>query len=292
LVFNLTADYMGNPTAEQQLDVYSTIFAGYPHGYVDYDDYDEPVPKAVLGQYETLYWIDDDLSWENWPPDHWAKLNWYLSYGNSFVLAGWQTPNEAQAGNFLYNQFHVSDVERIDALDCVGGIGEDGFPSVVFDTAKVVAIYTPWDGKLLRIWAMTPADASAEVILRYNSAIDDPARELLPVAVRRNTGLGRMALIGLPLYYMRNADAQSLVATLADWFGLPAADPGDLNADGTIDLADVMVACHVIFEGMSPPTGYPHTDTNGDCKCTVLDVVHMIDYVFRGGPDPLAGCEK
>lgn len=292
LVFNLTADYMGNPTEQQQLDVYEEIFAGYPHGYVDYDDYGEPVSKSILGQYGTLYWIDDDLSWESWPADHWAKLNWYLSYGNGFVLTGWQTPNEALAGNFLYDQFHVTDVERIDALDCVGGIGENGIPSVVFDTAKVVAIFAPWDGKLMRIWSMTPGDASAEVILRYNSAIDDPARESLPVAVRRNTGLGRIALIGLPLYYIRNADALALVATLADWFGLPPADPGDLNADGSIDLADVMVACHVVFEGMFPPTGYIHSDTNGDCRCTVLDVVYMIDYVFRGGPDPLAGCDR
>jgi hypothetical protein len=292
LLFNLTAHFMGNPTEEQQLDVYSAIFAAYPHGYCDYDDYDDPVAKSELGQYGTLYWIDDDLSWENWPADHWAKLNWYLSYGNSFVVVGWQTPNEASSGSFLYDQFRISDIECINAVDCVGGIGEGGFPSVVFDTAKVVDIYTPWDGKLAQIWTMTPADASAEVILRYNSAIDDPAREMLAVGIRRNTGIGRIALLSLPLYYIRNADAQAVVATLSDWFGIPAADPGDLNADGSIDLLDVMVACDVIFEGMSPPTGYLHTDTNGDCMCNVLDVVCMIDYVFRGGPEPVAGCAR
>ena len=115
---------------------------------------------------------------------------------------------------------------------------------------------------------------------------------MLPVGIRRNTGIGRIVLLSLPLYYIRNTDAQAMVAALNDWFGIPAADPGDLNADGSIDLLDVMVACEVIFEGMPPPTGYLHTDTNGDCTCNVLDVVCMIDCVFRGGPDPVAGCAR
>jgi hypothetical protein len=290
LLVDLTSTNISDPTQQEQEDVYNAMFAGYQHGFYQYDDYEDPMDKSELGQYGTVFWIDDDISWENWSDDQWAKLFWYLGYGNNLVIIGWQTPNEITEGDFLYERFHVSDHFRINSVDCVGGIGEGGFPSVVFDTAKVVDIYTPWNGKLAQIWTLTPADPSCEVIMRYNSATDDPAREALPVAVQRDYGGNKTALIGLPLYYMRHADAVAMIGALAAWFDLPAADPGDINADGNIDLLDVMTAIDVIFAGTYPPTGYTHVDVNVDCTCNVLDVIYMIDFVFRGGPAPQVGC--
>jgi aminopeptidase YwaD len=289
LVFDLTASTTGNPTEQQQDSVYNAMFDAYPHGYYQYLDYNDPVDKSILGQYQVLYWIDDDLSWEHWPEDHWAKLNWYLSYGNSVVIEGWQTPNELSS-DFRYDRLRISDIDKITSVDCVGGIGEAGFPSVIFDTAKVVAIFTPWDGKLGQIWTMTQADASAEVFLRYNSATDDPVREALPVGIRRTTGGAKLALISLPLYYMREADAKAMISALSAWFDLPPADPGDLNGDGSIDVLDLSNLVDVIFAGSFPGTGYNTADVNGDCEVNVLDLVYMIDYLFRGGPAPLAGC--
>ena len=292
LLFDLTSQTISDPTQEQQEDVYNGMFAGFPHGFYRYDNYADPVDKSELGQYGTVYWIDDDLSWEKWTADQWAKLEWYLSYGNNVVIIGWATPNEVSSGTFLYDRFRVSDIERINAVDCVGGIGEGGFPSVIFDTAKVVDIFTPWNGKLAQIWTETTADVSAEVILRYNSAINDPAREVLPVAVRRDYGGNKMALVGLPLYYMRLADAQAMITSFAAWFGLPPADPGDLNADGNVDALDIMYEVDIVFAGLFPPTGYAHADVNGDCVCNVLDIVYLIDYVFRGGAAPVVGCVR
>ena len=290
LLLDLTSQTISDPTQQQQEDVYNAMFAGFQHGFYPYDNYAIPVDKSELGQYGTIFWIDDDLSWEKWPDDHWVKLNWYLSYGNNVVIIGWQTPNEISSGTFLYDRFRVSDIERINSVDCVGGIGESGFPSVVFDTAKVVDIFTPWNGKLAQIWTETTADPSAEIILRYNSAINDPAREALPVAVRRDYGGNKMALVGLPLYYMRHADAQMMIGAFATWFDLPPADPGDLNSDGNVDVLDIMIEVDIVFSGLYPPAGYASADINGDCVCDVLDIVYLIDYVFRGGVAPVVGC--
>jgi hypothetical protein len=289
LLMDLTSETISDPPEQQQYDVYNAIFSGYQHGYHHYPDYSDPVEKWMLGPYGTVYWIDDDLSWENWPPSHWSMLNWFLSYGNNLVIIGWQTPHEVESGALLYDQFRVSDVAKISAVDCLGGVGEDGFPDVVFDTAKVVEIFAPWDGKLGQIWWMTTADASAEVIMRYNSATDDPAREELPVAVRRNNGGTKAVLIGLPLYYMREADAQAMVSALTAWFDLVAA-PGDLDASGFVDVVDVLGLADAVFVGTFPSPGYNCADVNADCQVTVLDLVYLIDYVFRGGPDPLEGC--
>jgi hypothetical protein len=292
LLFDLTSQTLADPSQEEQEAVYNAMFGVYPHALYRYDNYAVPVDKSQLGQYGTIYWIDDDLNWENWPADHWAKLNWYLTYGNNVVIIGWQTPNEISSGTFLYDAFRISDLSRITVVDCVGGIGESGFPGVVFDTAKVDDIFTGWNGTLTHIWTMTTADASAEVIFRYNSASDNPGREVLPVGVRRLYGGSKIALVGLPLYFIRNADAQAMVASFAGWFDLPSADPGDLNADGGVDALDILMEADIVFAGMFPPTGYAHADVNGDCVGNVLDIVHLIDYVFRGGPAPVEGCVR
>jgi hypothetical protein len=292
LLLDMTGESISEPPQQEQEDTYHAMFTGYPHGFYQYDDYDDPLDKSELGQYETVFWIDDDLNWERWTDDHWAKLDWYMNYGNNVVIAGWQTPNEIVSGSFLYDVFHVSGVSRITAADCLGGIGEGGFPGVVFDTAKVSAIIPPWGGTMGQIWTLTPADGSTDVFFRYDSNTDDPAREALPVGVKSEYGASKMALLALPLYYLRDADAQAMIAALQTWFDMAPAGPGDLNADTFVDVLDLMIEIDVVFAGMFPPTGYANADVNATCDCNVLDIVYMIDYCYRGGPAPLEGCQR
>jgi hypothetical protein len=47
-----------------------------------------------------------------------------------------------------------------------------------------------------------------------------------------------------------------------------------------------------VFAGADPPAGYSYIDVNGDCDGTVLDLLCLIEYVFRGGPAPVEGCVK
>jgi hypothetical protein len=287
LLADLTSAASGNPTEPEQWNVYNAIFSEYQHGYCRYDDHLKPVDKSELGQYGTVFWIDDDYQWQSWPADHWAKLNWYFSYGNNLVLAGWTTPNQVSSAGRLYDLFRVSSLTQINGFDCVGGLGAGGLPGVVVDTAKLNPY---WNGALFDIWTLTPADPSAQIILRYHSATGDPSRETLPVAVRRNTGTGKAALVGLPLYYMRNADATGLVISLMNWFGGSSGVLGDLNGDGLADVLDIIVLIGVAFQGETTPGGMAAADVNGDCFVDVMDVVYIIDYVFLNGPAPGPGC--
>ncbi len=69
LIFDVTGHTSGDPTEADQLLVYNQIFAGYQHGYYQYDSYSVPIDKSELGQYQTIFWIDDDISREVWPAD-------------------------------------------------------------------------------------------------------------------------------------------------------------------------------------------------------------------------------
>lgn len=286
LLADLTAATSTNPPESQQWTVYNTIFGDYEHGYYRYDDYNKPVDKSELGQYSAVYWLDDDYEWERWPADHWAKLNWYLSYGNNLAITGWATPNEVKSAGLLYDLCHITSISRVSAFDCLGGVGDNGFPSVVIDTIKA---YPPWSGVLNNIYTMVPVDASAEVILRYRSR--SGSNPTSPVAVRRDAGTYKMALIGLPLYFIRNQDAIALVTALNNWFGIAHGSPmGDLNGDNVVDVLDVIELIAAAFQGGTPPSGIADADVNGDCLVDVMDVIYLIDHVFIGGPAPGPGC--
>ncbi|HUU44420.1 MAG TPA: M1 family aminopeptidase [Acidobacteriota bacterium] len=66
--------------------------------------------------------------------------------------------------------------------------------------------------------------------------------------------------------------------------------PGDLIGDRVLDVLDVVALVDYVFRGADPPSPFNAADTNGDCKVDVLDVVTLVNHVFRGGSFPLLGC--
>jgi len=63
---------------------------------------------------------------------------------------------------------------------------------------------------------------------------------------------------------------------------------GDANADGTVDVADVMHLINYLFIEGSAPDPFAAGDTNCDEVVDVADVMYLINYLFIGGSPP--GC--
>lgn len=66
--------------------------------------------------------------------------------------------------------------------------------------------------------------------------------------------------------------------------------PGDQNADGRLDVQDVVGIIDFVFRGGTPPVPPNAADPNGDCTSNVADVVRVIDYVWRAGAMLVPGC--
>jgi subtilisin family serine protease len=64
--------------------------------------------------------------------------------------------------------------------------------------------------------------------------------------------------------------------------------PGDLNYDEIIDAVDMTMEIDIVFFSVDPPDPPVSPDINLDSSVTVLDVVYLIDYIFRNGPAPPA----
>ncbi|GAB4323796.1 MAG: hypothetical protein Kow0074_16350 [Candidatus Zixiibacteriota bacterium] len=62
--------------------------------------------------------------------------------------------------------------------------------------------------------------------------------------------------------------------------------PGDLNDDSFVDAVDINIEINIVFSFSDPPDPPATPDINQDSAVNVLDVVYLIDYVYRAGPEP------
>ena len=62
---------------------------------------------------------------------------------------------------------------------------------------------------------------------------------------------------------------------------------GDVNSDGTLDVADIVYKVDWLFKGGPPPPCIDHADDNGDGSVDVADLMYEIEYYFLGGPPPV-----
>ncbi len=74
-----------------------------------------------------------------------------------------------------------------------------------------------------------------------------------------------------------------LLAAVNYSFGFVA---GDLNYDTFVDAVDVNLEINIVFFFTDPPDPPVTPDINLDNGVDVRDVVYLIDYVFRNGPEP------
>jgi len=68
--------------------------------------------------------------------------------------------------------------------------------------------------------------------------------------------------------------------------------PGDANADGVVDMVDLIYVIHYLFLKGNSPLPLRAADVNADCMVDIEDVVYLINYILRGGPPLLVGCAK
>lgn len=61
---------------------------------------------------------------------------------------------------------------------------------------------------------------------------------------------------------------------------------GDANADGSIDMGDMVYIINYLYQMGPPPIPLEAGDVDCDGDIDVGDVVYIQNYLFRGGPPP------
>ena len=68
---------------------------------------------------------------------------------------------------------------------------------------------------------------------------------------------------------------------------------GDVNLDGSANIIDLTFLVDYIFRGGPEPILTETSDVDASCnKANIVDLTYFVDYVFRGGPSPVPGCTE
>ncbi len=86
-------------------------------------------------------------------------------------------------------------------------------------------------------------------------------------------------------------DTASLSLTVVDPSSATYVVCGDVNADCTVDISDVVYLIAYIFSGGSAPSPLLSGDANCDSAVDISDVVYLIAYIFSGGAVPCSACK-
>ncbi len=65
---------------------------------------------------------------------------------------------------------------------------------------------------------------------------------------------------------------------------------GDSNADSLVDLGDVVCLVNYLYKSGPNPCMLEAADPNADCVVDLGDVIYLINFLFKGGPPPQRGC--
>jgi len=279
---------MTNPSEEDQAAFYDFVFGEVNYGTYEVGGGVSHLDRLTAGQYENMYWIDDDLSVHMFSGSM-DTVGWFLDYETNFLLAGWQTlyylaGGIAQGpGYFVYDNFRITQIEVNDNFEFVGATGLNGWPDLETRDA-------PFGGLLPNI-AVMDIEAGAEVIYTYNASNGNPAFEGRPVGVIYDSGMGKRIALGFPIYHLTESSAAALMAKIADYFAIaPFILYGDINGDEGINLLDAVYLINYLYRGGPGPSSLNQADVDASCGVNLLDVTYLINYLYRNGPQPQPGC--
>jgi len=68
--------------------------------------------------------------------------------------------------------------------------------------------------------------------------------------------------------------------------------PGDANSDSLVNVGDLVFLVNYLYKTGPEPCAMEAADPNSDCKVDVGDVVYLVNFLYREGTPPSAGCAR
>jgi hypothetical protein len=82
-------------------------------------------------------------------------------------------------------------------------------------------------------------------------------------------------------------DTQEFTLTIDEQ---PGIAPGDVDGDGDVNPVDVIYMVQYVYKQADPPPVINSADVNGDCTVDPVDVVTAVNFVYRDQGPLQPGC--
>ena len=74
---------------------------------------------------------------------------------------------------------------------------------------------------------------------------------------------------------------------LQGYVNTAAFEHGDANADGNVAISDVVYLVNYLFKSGPEPIPLETGDVNGNNEATISDAVYLVNYLFKSGNPPI-----
>ncbi|MFQ6008047.1 MAG: M20/M25/M40 family metallo-hydrolase [Candidatus Zixiibacteriota bacterium] len=289
LVVDDIAQEGGMPSQADQEAFFDTIFGQTPFGLYRVEDFSAVLRRSIAGRYSSIFWIDDDFSVKIIDKSQ-ETLAWYAGFTGNLFVCGYETirfwdSSPLSPGEFLYDEFGLQSYEFSNDFDFAGAVGQDGWPSVEVDPNNI------FGGNIPEIPKLTPRPG-ATVIYTYDSFSDDPAFEGQPCGLLYTRPGGLRILLAFPLYHLNHSSVVNLISYAKTHFGESAVvvQNGDVDGSGIVDFVDLVFLIDFLFKGGPAPLNLNRADVDASCLVNIADAVYLVKYLFSDGPEPHEGC--
>jgi hypothetical protein len=247
---------------------------------------DETVPIEELGQYRSVFWIN-----EGYPrlSGNLSALAWVSSYGTNLLLCGPLIADEL--ATYGSGWFGLSEVNESYVPDFLYASGEDGWPDATLDSS-VKSTYNFY-GATSSLSAVNFYDHDTQVstaIYLFQSEDTTSEHHREPCGIYAEVDSSSMILLGFPIFHVEARRGRAVINRVADLFGVPRDVAGDINDDRRQNLVDCVMMLKILYRDYPMPDDVNRLDVNGDCIFDLVDVMHLLTYIYLGGPDPTYGC--
>jgi len=251
------------PTDEEVDNYYDELLSGYSYTNWDIASQGTP-PLSEIANYSTIIWHADDIS--NYPfVDGEYNMKSYLLAGGNLLASCWKQlcmiSSEFQ-NSFLY----LEEAEFHDQADFAGAFGANGFNDIVIDIDKIPL---PNWGDNLQYVNKFIAMGNAEPIFTYDSFTNDPEWENAVCGQRFNEEY-KTYILGFPLYYMNQTEAEEFVQAVLEDFG----------EESSIDDCELGVMNHKLFNYPNPFN--PSTTISFEIDYDQQEQIELIIYNLKG----------
>lgn len=266
-----------------------------------YDVWDKsavPDKSYNFSDYDLVVWFTGDHRESIFSDDDILTLTDYLDNGGRLFLTS-QDAAEALSGspNPQHNLFLADYLHAGYAGSCSRLLISEGPGDEVGDDLWIWPGSTPGANNQTSKDALSP-DPEADPILFYANAGFAPTDSVAAIKFQGDYklvffGFGFEAInqSGMYIHGHYASTPAAVMQRVFDWLIMPWIYVyGDANYDQTVDVGDVVHLTNYLFKGGTAPLPPAAGDANGDCTVNLGDVVYLVNYLFKEGPPPLEGC--
>jgi carboxypeptidase D len=258
-----------------------------------YDSSGSP-SDSVLSLYRAVVWTTGDDHGSLGNPSTLINtdqnsLKNYLDDGGKLFLSSQDLLYDNDPTDFIMNYLHLVEHTDNQGIDLVSGVTDD----TISDGISIFLDY-PFNN---RSDLIVPGSGAAGIFYppEMTSSFRDNSGQTDYCALRYpDTGTAdyQVVFLAFPFEAIPQGgaypdNANTVMGRILDWFGISKSfTRGDVNKDGEVNVTDVVYLINYLFKNGPEPQPWESGDVNCDNEVSVSDVVYLIFYLFREGPPP------